>query len=135
MRDQVVKQVAVEIERARLQGGEAIEPGGDRLFIAVGEPDVRVADHEDLSGRQGHGRGVYPSEGRDSWRRRLSVNMRTLLCSLLFATSVFAQTMPQLAPGPAGSKPIATNPKATSFTFVVAGDNRPAKPTCAQPPQ
>jgi hypothetical protein len=61
--------------------------------------------------------------------------MRTLLCSLLFATSVFAQTMPQLAPAPAGSKPIATNPKATSFTFVVAGDNRPAKSKCAQPPQ
>src|SRR5205823_9087323 len=129
MRDQVVEQIAVEVERARLQRGEAIEPAGDRLLVAVGESDVRVADHEDLSGRRSHERGVYPSGGR------LFPYMRTLLCSLLFATSVFAQTMPPLAPAPAGSKPIATNPSATSFTFVVAGDNRPAKSTCGQPPQ
>jgi calcineurin-like phosphoesterase family protein len=58
--------------------------------------------------------------------------MRTLLCSLLLAA---AQTMPQLLPAPAGSPAIDPNPTATSFTFVVAGDNRPAKSTCAQPPQ
>jgi hypothetical protein len=61
--------------------------------------------------------------------------MRTLLCSLLFAAAAHAQTMPQLLPAPAGSPAINPNPTATTFTFVVAGDNRPAQSTCAQPPQ
>ena len=53
----------------------------------------------------------------------------------LLSTAAVAQTLPQLAPIPAGSQPIATNPSATSFTFVVAGDNRPAHSHCMQPPQ
>lgn len=57
-----------------------------------------------------------------------------LVLSLLASAGV-AQTLPPLAPIPAGSQPIATNPSATSFTFVVAGDNRPAHDHCPQPPQ
>jgi hypothetical protein len=48
---------------------------------------------------------------------------------------VAAQTLPPLTPIPAGSQPIDANPGATSFTFVVAGDNRPAQSDCLQPPQ
>ena len=49
VRDQVVKEVAVQIQRARLQRGQAVEPGVHRLLAAVAEADVRVADDEDLS--------------------------------------------------------------------------------------
>src|SRR5436305_3795441 len=48
--DEVVKEVAVEVERARPERLEAVEPGHDRLLAAVAEADVRVADDEDLSG-------------------------------------------------------------------------------------
>lgn len=58
-----------------------------------------------------------------------------LALAFILTGAVAAQTMPQLAPIPAGSKPLATNPGATSFTFVVAGDNRPPKSDCPQPPQ
>ncbi len=59
-----------------------------------------------------------------------------VLLGLLVACSLSAQTMPPLAPAPAGSKPI-VDPGAgtTTFTFVVAGDNRPASDSCPQPPQ
>src|ERR1043165_1974861 len=63
------------------------------------------------------------------------VAMKMLLGSLLFAASVHAQTMPSLAPAPAGSKPMPANPTATSFTFVVPGGHRPAKASCGMPPQ
>jgi hypothetical protein len=43
--------------------------------------------------------------------------------------------MPALAPLPAGSQPIAPQAGLTTFTFIFAGDNRPASATCAQPPQ
>lgn len=55
--------------------------------------------------------------------------------SVVVTESAAAQSMPQLAPIPAGSKPLPPNPKAISFTFVVAGDNRPPKSDCPQPPQ
>ena len=48
---------------------------------------------------------------------------------------VASAAMPPLAPIPAGSKPLDPNAGATSFTFIFAGDNRPAAPTCALPPQ
>lgn len=60
--------------------------------------------------------------------------MRMAIVTFLFATSVFAQ-MPALAPVPAGSQPINPSSGTTSFTFVVAGDNRPAQATCPQPLQ
>src|ERR1051326_6027839 len=129
MRDEVVKEVAVQHERSRTGRLQAIDPLDDPLLASFRQSDVRVADDDDLSRGRSHERGVYPS------RVRLFPHMRMLLCSLLCGTSVLAQTMPQLAPVPAGSKPIAANPNATSFTFVVAGDNRPAKASCGQPPQ
>ncbi|HJW93534.1 MAG TPA: metallophosphoesterase [Thermoanaerobaculia bacterium] len=52
----------------------------------------------------------------------------------LFA-ALFAAALPVVVPAPTGSSPINPNPTATSFTFVVAGDNRPAKDSCPQPPQ
>ncbi|HWS71696.1 MAG TPA: metallophosphoesterase [Thermoanaerobaculia bacterium] len=59
-----------------------------------------------------------------------------IVLGLSFVTAAaVAQTLPQLAPIPAGSQPIAANQSATSFTFVVAGDNRPAHSHCMQPPQ
>jgi hypothetical protein len=60
--------------------------------------------------------------------------MRITFFALLFTAAVHAQ-MPALAPIPAGSQPIASNSTTSSFTFVVAGDNRPADPTLGQPPQ
>ncbi|MCU1245128.1 MAG: putative phosphohydrolase, partial [Acidobacteria bacterium] len=49
--------------------------------------------------------------------------------------SCLGQGLPPLAPIPAGSQPISPNSGATSFTFIVAGDNRPAHSSCMQPPQ
>jgi hypothetical protein len=60
--------------------------------------------------------------------------MRSSIFTVLFAVALRAQ-MPAFAPVPAGSKPIDPNVSAGAFTFVVAGDNRPAKRMCAQPPQ
>ena len=48
MRDQVVKEVAVQIERRRLERSQAVQPVDDRLVAAFAEADVRVADDEDL---------------------------------------------------------------------------------------
>jgi len=48
---------------------------------------------------------------------------------------VAALTMPPLAPAPAGSKAIDPQTSLTSFTFVVAGDNRPASASDPPPPQ
>ena len=49
MRDQVVEEIAVEVERARTQRGQAIEPRHDRLLVSVREADVGVADEQDRS--------------------------------------------------------------------------------------
>jgi len=50
-----------------------------------------------------------------------------LLCSLaLLPGAVLARTFPALAPLP-GTGTLGTPADANSFTFVVAGDNRPAK--------
>ncbi len=46
--------------------------------------------------------------------------------SLLFAAAASAQTMPPIAPLPTGAPPLAPHLAATKYTFVVAGDNRPA---------
>jgi hypothetical protein len=59
----------------------------------------------------------------------------TSAAQTMAAQTAGAQTMPALAPIPAGSQPIGANPAATSFTFLVTGDNRPAHSSCAQPPQ
>ena len=49
MRDEVVKEVAVEIERPRTASRSALQPLHDRLLAPVREADVRIADDEDLS--------------------------------------------------------------------------------------
>jgi len=49
--------------------------------------------------------------------------------------ALFAAALPLLAPAPHGSKPINPNAGATTFTFVVTGDNRPRSASCPQPPQ
>lgn len=55
------------------------------------------------------------------------------LLAALFAAATAA--LPLIAPAPTGSSPINPNPSASTFTFVVAGDNRPAQASCPQPPQ
>jgi hypothetical protein len=64
----------------------------------------------------------------------MRVSAITLGFVLVTMTAV-AQTMPPLAPIPAGSSAMPPNSSATSFTFVVAGDNRPGHSSCLQPPQ
>ena len=44
-------------------------------------------------------------------------------------------TMPVLAPLPAGSRPLDPHAGVTAFSFIFAGDNRPAAASCSQPPQ
>jgi Calcineurin-like phosphoesterase len=58
-----------------------------------------------------------------------------LWSSAIVAAKAVDPAMPSLAPLPAGSKPLDPNPNATSFSFIFAGDNRPASASCAQPPQ
>jgi hypothetical protein len=55
--------------------------------------------------------------------------MRKILAVLLLAigVSAFAQTFPTINQLPTGAPALPPNATATSFTFVVAGDNRPAK--------
>jgi len=55
--------------------------------------------------------------------------MRKLLAVLLLAigVSAFGQTFPTISQLPTGAATLQPNASATSFTFVVAGDNRPAK--------
>src|SRR5690349_21516807 len=67
MGDEVVEEIAVQIQRVRLQRGQAIEPRVHRFLAAVAEADVRVADDEDPSrrdGRDGHGGRRGFSDGR-----------------------------------------------------------------------
>src|SRR5215813_704332 len=61
--------------------------------------------------------------------------MRTILLTLLFSAAIQAQTLPPIAPTPAGSQPLDPHAGKTSFFFVVAGDNRPAKDSCPITPQ
>ncbi|HEY2830150.1 MAG TPA: metallophosphoesterase [Thermoanaerobaculia bacterium] len=51
--------------------------------------------------------------------------MRNVLIATLFAFSALAD-MPPIAPLPTGAPVLAANQSATKYTFVVAGDNRPA---------
>lgn len=55
--------------------------------------------------------------------------MKKTLAVLVLATAVsaVAQTFPPISQLPTGAAPLQPNASATSFTFVVAGDNRPAK--------
>jgi hypothetical protein len=57
--------------------------------------------------------------------------MRSATASLAFLLVAFAAhaQMPAAQQLPTGAPPLAANPTATKFTFVVAGDNRPAKST------
>jgi hypothetical protein len=51
--------------------------------------------------------------------------MRNVLIAVLLALPALAQ-MPAITPLPTGYPPFEPNPSLTKFTFVVAGDNRPA---------
>src|SRR6476620_7082764 len=51
--------------------------------------------------------------------------MRNILLAILLAAPALAQ-MPPAAPLPAGAPPLTASASTTKFTFVVAGDNRPA---------
>jgi hypothetical protein len=51
--------------------------------------------------------------------------MRNILLAVLLATPALAQ-MPPATPLPTGAPALAPNATATKYTFVVAGDNRPA---------
>jgi hypothetical protein len=51
--------------------------------------------------------------------------MRNVLVAALFALPALAQ-MPPITPLPTGAPALTANASATKFTFVVAGDNRPA---------
>src|SRR3954451_4389432 len=51
--------------------------------------------------------------------------MRNLLIAVLFAVPALAQ-MPSITPLPTGAPALPAEPSMTKFTFVVAGDNRPA---------
>src|SRR5689334_11689876 len=64
------------------------------------------------------------------------------LAAALLSTTVAARVtsadpaMPSLAPLPVGSEPLDPHSNVTSFSFVFAGDNRPASASCTQlPPQ
>src|SRR2546421_176838 len=51
----------------------------------------------------------------------------TFVATALFVSAAaVAQTLPVAKQLPTGARPLAANPAATKFTFVVAGDNRPA---------
>jgi len=67
--------------------------------------------------------------------RRSAIVLSLVVLMLSGSAAALAQTLPPLAPIPAGSQPIPPNAGATSFTFIVAGDNRPAASSCLQPPQ
>jgi hypothetical protein len=53
--------------------------------------------------------------------------MRTLIAALFLTVAVHAQTFPALTQINTGAAPLGSGSSVTSFTFVVAGDNRPAK--------
>jgi len=59
------------------------------------------------------------------------------LSANICGSKAFAATpaMPTLAPLPAGSQPLDAHASSTSFSFIFAGDNRPAAASCSQPPQ
>src|SRR5437867_5171390 len=50
MGDQVVKEIAIQVKRARLQRRKALHPGDDARLAARRQTDVRVADDENLTG-------------------------------------------------------------------------------------
>src|SRR5689334_1204004 len=78
--DEVVEEIAVEVQRARLQRNEAIEPGADRLLAAFSQPDVRVADDENLS--RGDQVASSSRSTRPNWRWISSLNaQKTTRCS------------------------------------------------------
>ena len=51
--------------------------------------------------------------------------MRNILIAILLAAPAFAQ-LPPITPLPTGAAALTPSPSTTKFTFVVAGDNRPA---------
>jgi calcineurin-like phosphoesterase family protein len=56
-----------------------------------------------------------------------------LLCALLWSTAAHAQAdLPSLPPVPKTGQ-LSDDPTKTHFTFIAAGDNRPATPTSPQP--
>lgn len=60
-----------------------------------------------------------------------------LLSTSVGATSLASvdPAMPSLVPLPVGSTPLDPHSDRTSFSFIFAGDNRPASASCTQPPQ
>ena len=62
--------------------------------------------------------------------------LTAILCAMLFGTIVHAQTsmLPQL-PSVPGTGKLSDDPKVTEFTFIAAGDNRPAKKNAIKQPK
>jgi hypothetical protein len=57
----------------------------------------------------------------------------SMLCAFLFCAAIASAQMPELSPLPhTGS--LSQPSDATKFTFLLAGDNRPAHASCPQPP-
>jgi hypothetical protein len=67
--------------------------------------------------------------------RRAASVLVLFAIAIAIPVTAAAQTLPPLAPIPSGSQPLVPNAGATAFTFLVAGDNRPAASSCLQPPQ
>ena len=62
--------------------------------------------------------------------------LTAILCAMLLATVAHAQSsvLPELQPVP-GTGKLSDDPKATQFTFIAAGDNRPAKKNAIKQPK
>jgi hypothetical protein len=62
--------------------------------------------------------------------------LTAILCAMLFSVIAHAQksVLPELPPVP-GTGKLADDPKATQFTFIAAGDNRPAKKDVIKQPK
>jgi 3',5'-cyclic AMP phosphodiesterase CpdA len=62
--------------------------------------------------------------------------LTAILCAILWATVAHAQTsmLPEL-PSVPGTGKLTDDPKATQFTFIAAGDNRPAKKNAIKQPK
>src|SRR5688500_14688517 len=91
MSDEVVKEVAVEVERGRLQRNEAVDPVADPTFRAFAEADVRVPDDVDQrsSSSRTRSKTAYSSAPRRQntarWRERARLRKSIVAESMILA--------------------------------------------------